>query len=74
LALESEGTIDRINRMLREVSHKLKVLTDVSKSLEDLDTVKGDTVEINQELLKLWLNIIMFFRTQIYGMYGGMTA
>jgi hypothetical protein len=55
--------------MLREVSHRLKVLTDVSKSLEDLDTVKNDTVEINRELLMLWLNIIMFFRTQIYGMY-----
>lgn len=64
LALESNGMIEKINRILKEISHKLKLLYECSQSLEHYDDVKGDTVGIHCEVITLWLNIIMTFRAQ----------
>ena len=56
--------IEKINRILKEISHKLKLLYECSHSLEKYDDVKGDTVGINCELMNLWLNIIVTLRSQ----------
>ncbi|KAL8896345.1 MAG: hypothetical protein Q9207_007750 [Kuettlingeria erythrocarpa] len=68
LSLESRGTIERITRMLEQIGHKLRRLNECSSAFSDTSKIKGDTVEINREIVILWLNIIMFFRTQSQSM------
>lgn len=50
--------------MLEKIGHKLKSLNQCVKSLKDFSQTKGDTVEINHEMVILWLNIIMKFKNQ----------
>ena len=54
--------------MLEQIGHKLRRMNDCSTSFSDTSKIIGDTVEINREIITLWLNIIMFFRTQSQSM------
>jgi hypothetical protein len=62
LSLESKGTIERITTMLEKIGHKLRRLT----SVRDHSQIKGVAVEINREMVVLWLNIIMTFRNETF--------
>lgn len=53
--------------MLEKIGHKLNRLNQCARSLRDFSQIKGDTIEINREMVILWLNIIMTFRNQEFG-------
>lgn len=53
--------------MLEKIGHKLNRLNQCAISLKDFSKIKGDTTEINREMVILWLNIIMTFRNQEFG-------
>jgi hypothetical protein len=53
--------------MLKEIGHKLRMINECSQSLGGFNKVKAETAEINREIVMLWLNIIMIFRTQSMG-------
>jgi len=55
--------------MLEQIGHKLRRMNECSTSFADINRIKGDTVEINRELIILWLDIITFFRSQSFGKY-----
>ena len=67
MSLETAETIDRISRILREIGHRLMILNDISQEISDYTQYKPEAVEINREIVILWLNIIMIFRTQARG-------
>lgn len=54
--------LSRITRWLEEIGHKLRTSNQCKDSITDVGKVKGDTVEVNTEIVILWLNIIMTFR------------
>lgn len=54
--------------MLEKIGHKLRRLNQCTSSLKDFSEIKGDTLEINREMIILWLNVIMTFRNQEIGM------
>jgi hypothetical protein len=49
---------------VKEIGHKLRMINEYSRSLVD---VKDETLEIICDIITLWLNSIMFFRTQTLG-------
>ena len=67
LSFESKGTIVRITKMLEKIGQELRRMNGCSASISDVAQIKGDTVEINREIIVLWLNVIMVFRTQVFG-------
>ncbi|KAF2753267.1 hypothetical protein EJ05DRAFT_504920 [Pseudovirgaria hyperparasitica] len=67
LALGSTGPLSplrRVSRWLEKIGHKLRTSNDCSDRIIDVEKVKGDTVEVNKEIVLLWLNVIMTFRLQ----------
>jgi hypothetical protein len=76
LALGSAGPVSplsRITRWLEKIGHKLRASNDCKHSITDFSKVMGDTVEVNKEIVILWLNIIMTFRNEGQGS-GGITS
>ncbi|KAK6213364.1 putative pfs domain-containing protein [Colletotrichum tabaci] len=59
--------LTRIIRWLEKIGHKLEVSNDCRDRITDFSKVKGHTVEVNREIVILWLNIIMTFRNEEYG-------
>ena len=64
--------LTRITRWLEKIGHKLRTSNDCKHSITDFSKVIGDTVEVNKEIVILWLNIIMAFRNEGQGR-GGIT-
>ncbi|KAF0329893.1 transcriptional xre family [Colletotrichum asianum] len=62
--------LTRITRWLERIGHKLEVSNDCKSCITDFSKVKGDTVEVNKEIIVLWLNIIMTFRNEGLGREG----
>ncbi|KAI0115622.1 hypothetical protein GGR51DRAFT_503594 [Nemania sp. FL0031] len=58
------GPLNRITKWLEKIGHKLRASNDCSGNITDFEKVKGDTVEVNKEIVILWLNVIMTFRNQ----------
>ncbi|GAW26878.1 putative pfs domain-containing protein [Rosellinia necatrix] len=61
---ERASALSRITKWLETIGHKLRASNDYYGNITDLEKVKGDTVEVNKEIVILWLNIIMTFRSQ----------
>ncbi|KAK1830086.1 hypothetical protein QBC39DRAFT_426826 [Podospora conica] len=57
-----DNSLTRITRWLEKIGHKLQVLNECKGVITDFSKVKGETVEVNREIIVLWLNIIMTFR------------
>jgi len=57
--------------MLKQIGHRLRRLNQCATSLTSGDyvQVKLDMLEIHREMILLWLNIIMTFRTPDLGEY-----
>lgn len=53
--------------MLEQIGYKLRWMNECSSAFADTSKIKGVTVEINREIVILWLNLIMFFRLQSSG-------
>lgn len=53
--------------MLEQIDYKLRRMNECSSAFADTNKIKGNTVEINCEIVSLWLNVIMFFRHQSSG-------
>jgi len=76
LALGSPGPVSplgKITRWLDRIGHKLRASNDCKHSITDFSKVMGDTVEVNREIVILWLNIIMIFWNEGQGS-GGITC
>ncbi|KAI0139030.1 hypothetical protein F4776DRAFT_47404 [Hypoxylon sp. NC0597] len=70
LALGSTGPVSplsRITRWLEKIGHELRESNNCRERITDLEKVKSDTVEVNKEIVILWLNIIMTFRNKGQG-------
>ncbi|KAM5361674.1 hypothetical protein ACJZ2D_012951 [Fusarium nematophilum] len=72
LALGSSSDIQvtplgRITKWLGRIGHKLQTSNMCTEGITDLSKVKGDTVQVNNEIIMLWLNIIMTFRNEAQG-------
>ncbi|KAI1410375.1 hypothetical protein F5Y13DRAFT_192236 [Hypoxylon sp. FL1857] len=70
LALGSTGPVSplsRITRWLEKIGHELRDSNNCRDRITDLEKVKSDTVEVNKEIVILWLNIIMTFRNKGQG-------
>jgi hypothetical protein len=61
---EPSSPLSRITRWLEKIGHKLRASNDRSPYIPDDDSekVKGDALEVNKEIVILWLNVIMTFR------------
>ena len=64
--------LSRITNWLDKISHKLRALNDCSIMIttENAEKVKRDTLEVKKEVVILWLNVIMTFRSQGLGHQG----
>ncbi len=62
--------LTRINKWLEKIGHKLRASNDCKQSIPDPSKVVGDTIEVNKEIVILWLNIIMTFRNEAQGPQG----
>ncbi|KAI1654754.1 hypothetical protein F4813DRAFT_194925 [Daldinia decipiens] len=70
LALESTGEInplDNITRWLENIGRKLQDSNDCYQRITDSERVKNDMIELNREIVILWINIIMTFRNKGQG-------
>ncbi|KAF2116367.1 hypothetical protein BDV96DRAFT_51023 [Lophiotrema nucula] len=63
----SVGPLSHITKWLEKIGHKLRTSNECSSNISDIEKVKGDTLEVNKEIVVLWLNIIMTFRNQSHG-------
>ncbi|CAH0056955.1 unnamed protein product [Clonostachys solani] len=66
------GPLQYITRWLEKIGHRLRDSNDCNKNINDFMKVKGDTVEVNKEIMTLWINIIMMFRNQDQGLEAGL--
>ncbi|KAI0888151.1 uncharacterized protein GGS22DRAFT_185531 [Annulohypoxylon maeteangense] len=70
LALGSSGPISplrQITTWLERIGLELKHSNECRNKITDLEGVKSDVVEVNKEVVILWLNIIMMFRNEGVG-------
>ncbi|KAI0104454.1 hypothetical protein F4814DRAFT_430828 [Daldinia grandis] len=70
LALESTGEInplENITRWLESIGRKLQDSNDCYQRITDSKKVKNDIIEVNREIVILWINIIMTFRNKGQG-------
>lgn len=55
--------------MLEDMSHQLRNANECAQYLKTYSQIKGDAVEINREMIILWVRIITVFRTQGSGQF-----
>ena len=67
VALESEGAIERISEMLTAIGQKLEILNEYSQTTYLAAHLKGNSVDVHVQLMRLWLSIITFFRNNPIG-------
>ena len=53
--------------MLGDIIWHLEALHDYAADLHDLNDAKQDSVKLNSELFRLWVDVIMFFRSRPTG-------
>ncbi len=59
--------LSRITRWLDKIGQKLRASDDCKPSIVNFSKVMGDTVEVEKEIIILWLNIVMTFRNEAQG-------
>ncbi|KAI0426341.1 hypothetical protein F5Y09DRAFT_334237 [Xylaria sp. FL1042] len=67
-AMEPTNPLIRITQWLERIRHRLRASNDCKLESTHFGKIKGDTVEVNREIVILWLNIIMTVRNKSQGL------
>jgi hypothetical protein len=61
LSMSSKDSLDRIHKLLKAIGNSLDSLTEISDA-SPAEKMKQDSVEVHNNIICLWLNIILLFR------------
>jgi len=59
--MSSKDSLDRINKLLKAIGSSLDSLNEISDATPE-EKMKEDSIEVHNEIIVLWLNIILLFR------------
>jgi hypothetical protein len=68
VSLQADGTIERIAETMRDIGLKLSLLNEYLRVLPVTNATKSDAMEVNRQLMILWLNVITMFRDPIHSL------